>query len=649
MRSTLSGRKSSINPSRLPTFDRGEKSLASSEPRVSNLTKPKSQTTNTESQIPRSRITSSSSSDRGSIRRSNLKSISGASKVSGNGAHHQLTTPRTPHVQPTKFAPDLPSGSRGRSPSAERASEIKTNPGPKKDTRPLNDKNFQTEMLMRIDSFFENVNQQSLLNANGSLKPISLKIFVAVTDFLLKFLDFKLSLNSNNYMEELPKIAKKLEYPGVVAKSWLKTANTMHSWPHVLGWLSWLVEICEANDIADQQFQLTSTPCIDSIDEGAINRNQLIQLLQMYKVWNEGKDEKVKELSNEYVQSIADGCGFRVEDLQEAEEEFEKNQKKYDEVDKADQDIQEEINVTLSKLEALKLDRSKQIMYMEEMDKFLSKTEIDIQNLNKETAILEKLEKKNLQMQQELNDAIAQQIITPQERDAILKQCTDMVNYINQFDIHIEELQKEIWTDDLKHSHIIEKLSEAIFAYNRDVVINVIPDAKDLQLPESSLNDKNYKNYLDEKIEAMKRLKEVLKKQLNNHKSIINTHMEELETLQDKLKIQEQKREAWFSKNHEKKMLLNNIKSNMKEEEEKLIATINKYETEISLAKSQFPDLEKIKYEVTENKEKLEAVERRKTFLEQSSKRLFQRFYELVNSDKRELHKIAESLRKIEI
>lgn len=70
MRKTSNGRKSSLNPVRVSMLDRDDK--VRSEPRVSNIGKSKALSGTDNSQIPRPRIRSASS-DRGSIRRSNLK------------------------------------------------------------------------------------------------------------------------------------------------------------------------------------------------------------------------------------------------------------------------------------------------------------------------------------------------------------------------------------------------------------------------------------------------------------------------------------------------------------------------------------------------------------------------------------------------
>ncbi|KDR07881.1 Kinetochore protein NDC80-like protein, partial [Zootermopsis nevadensis] len=47
----------------------------------------------------------------------------------------------------------------------------------------------------------------------------------------------------SNYADEIPHLTERLGFPGSVKKSWLITANSSHSWPNVIGLLSWLVDM----------------------------------------------------------------------------------------------------------------------------------------------------------------------------------------------------------------------------------------------------------------------------------------------------------------------------------------------------------------------------------------------------------------------
>ncbi|XP_053597444.1 kinetochore protein NDC80 homolog [Microplitis demolitor] len=642
MRKTSTGRKSSLNPIRVSLMDRDDK--IRSEPRVSNIGKPKVLSSNdVNSQIPRPRIRSASS-DRGSIRRSNLKPPSILGKAS-LGSHNQLTTPITPRVSSNKPYLDLPSGPRGRSPSAERASGLNSNNSSKKDTRPLSDKNFQGQMLNRIDTFFSNAHQSSILNSNGSLRPVSLKIFVSASDFLLKFLHVKQELNSNNYMEELPKIAKKIHYPGTMAKSWLKTANTMHSWPHVLGWLSWLVEICEAKDVAFEKFQLHSLPFVDAEESEIINRNKFTKLLELYTAWNDGQVDEEEKLIKKYAQGIADDLGCNEDNKQRVEEEAEEAQKKSDEFDKQYEQILRKFEESKEKVKLLEEDELKQTAYENAQIEFSKNEELKIEKLQSDVERLDKDKDKLLKKLDDLNHCIKSQVMTVEEHDEILRKCSELQKYLHTFNEHLEELQKEVWTLDMKHSSMLDKLNSAVLAYNKDIVVNVSENADQFTLPRTSLIDFKVIDEFKPKGEAIKYLNESMKKQINEYKSMINSHNNQLESLQEKKKIMEQEKDERLSKNDERKVLIKNIKLRAKMDEAKLRDLNKKFEDEIKVIKESIPDIEVESNELQEAQEKYEAVERRRLFIELSAERFFYRIYEMFANDKNDFYKIIDKIR----
>lgn len=553
----------------------------------------------------------------------------------------------TPRGTLNRLHVDLPTGPRGRSPSAERASSLGVNNGPKKDTRPLNDKAYQTAMLQRIDNFFKDCNQSSMLNSSGSLRPVSLKNFVAASDFLLKLLEIKQNLTLVNYMEELPKIAKKLHYPGTITKSWLKTASAMHAWPYVLAWLSWLVEICEATDIAREQFQLESLPFSDANDGEAINRNQFLHMLKIYSVWNEGKEEAESALMNEYVQSIADQCGLNEEDIRKGEEEIEESIKKFNDIMIHEAEIDELSAILNAKLQAVKDDENKQIAHEQAQIDYLNATGHELEQLDKEINYLDKERAKHLRQHEELNANIKQQVMTVEERDSILRQCSEIQSYITQFDDHLEEIKNELWVLEVKYSQITDKLSKAILAYNRDIMINITQDTNEVKMPESGLGtNPNVVGLLNAKVEAMTHLKDTIKKEINISKSSIDKNTNKLETLQDKKKMIEQEKMDWLSKNNENKLCIKNLKLRAKKEETTLRDAIKKLEDDIKIIKTSFPDVELTMHELQEAKEKLDALFRRKQFLEQSAERFSGKIFEILGHDRVELEKTMRGLMK---
>ncbi|XP_015123851.1 kinetochore protein NDC80 homolog [Diachasma alloeum] len=618
MRPTSVGRKSSLNPVRVSTL--ADKGSARGDSR--KTLKQRGSSVGDSSQIPRPRIRNDST-ERSSIRPSTSRATA---------------TPVTNLRPPSEIG----SLARGRSPSAERASVLGTTKGTKKDTRPLNDKSYQNLMLSRIDNFFSDTQKSSMLNTTGSLKPVSLKIFVNASDFLLKLLEYKQELNLTNYMEELPKIAKKLHYPGVMAKSWLKTANTMHSFPHVLAWLSWLVEICEVKDFANQTFQLNALPFNDCADGEVINRSLFLSLLELYQVWNDGKEDEEKALEDKYIDGMANQCGFTDEDVEQAQAELEETLRKEQALLQDDQVVTDQLNELTEKLKMLTEDESKQTAHSSAQAKYLTTIEAEMQQLDAESQLYDREKRKYEDKHDELNAIIQQQAMNIEERDEIVHQCSQIQGYMNSFDDHLEEIQKEAWALDMKASKARDQFDKAILAFNRDIVINVTNDIAgdldELKMPET-FPTRDIVEALKQKAETINNVKNTIKRELNSCQTFIDKQSTKLETLLDKIKIQDQEKNEMVLKSSETRQYIKKLKENAKEEVNKWQDVIQKAQAEIKELQQSCSDDQVMESELAEAQEKLDAVMRRKVHLEQSAQRFFAKFFEILASHRNELHK----------
>jgi len=113
-----------------------------------------------------------------------------------------------------------------------------------KDTRPLGDKMFQQKNIRKILDFLR-------LNAytNNSLTskhfPLSSKEFVNVFNFMYSFIDPSnhSALPLSRFEEEVIRLLKSLHYPGNLSKSNFVTMGSLHSWPTVLGSLSFICDL----------------------------------------------------------------------------------------------------------------------------------------------------------------------------------------------------------------------------------------------------------------------------------------------------------------------------------------------------------------------------------------------------------------------
>jgi len=526
----------------------------------------------------------------------------------------------------------------GRSPSSERASSVGAK-GPRKDTRPLMDKTYQTILLNKIDNFFYMNQCSTMLNSNGSLKPITLKMFVEVSGFLLKYLDVKHDLTMTNYIDELPKYAKKLHYPGVMTKSWLKTANAMHSWSYVLGWIGWLVEVCQVREIAFNRYQLETLPFIGTEKQAQRSKLEFQALLECYKVWNDEKLDEEAELLERYLQDVLVQQGITDNDIAQARKELEEEEMKLQMHEEESQKLDEKIEYLQQRLASLRAKESKQLNDIKTMEDYIKQISAETNQLNAEREVLsEQIRIGNIQYD-ELISIVKNQSMSKTEKENLVKKCTEIQNYIHQFDEHLQDYQKELYTLDIKLASFINNLNKAILAYNKEVFMHIDNDVgvnfDELKLPEKGLLNPQMMDIMEEKVTLIKTFKEILMKQCNETESLIRSDTMKLEKLQEEIKSLPDENTLKEEISH-----INKMKGDAKKEKAKITKQIEDLKNEIKEMQDMMPDIKAIDLEIEEAQDKLDAVTRRKTFLEQAAKRFFEEFYKIIGEHRRELYNI---------
>lgn len=560
--------------------------------------------------------------------------------------HHRVsrapaTTPKTPrassssrlHVEPS-------SGPRYRSPSAERASGF-GGKGPRKDTRPINDKMYQSTMLNKIDEFFAGIAQSSILNPSGSLRPVTLKIFIEATNCLLNLLDVKHEVSINNYTEELPKIAKKIHYPGAVTKSWLKTANTMHSWPHVLAWLSWLVEVCEARDLAELTFKIEKLPFVGSEEDQESKRINFLALIRFYVAWNEERLDDEAALVEQHLRELNNMHGDIETNIAEAAETLEKETASLEEMDQHSKDLDAELNGIKEFLDGLKHEEKTENELIQSTENRIKRVEQEIKHLKHDTKALQDQIQKDYNHHKELHVLIANQRMSVKERDAIIEQCSEVQNYIQQFDTHIKDIKNEVYAMDMKLASSNMNLYKAILAYNKDIIMHLgcdpDIDLEELKLPEGNLLSHDFMEALPIKETAMLNVKENIKKQLDQTETLIEANTLELESLQENLRKLQENNKDRVEKLTEQRIFVQQIQQKTKENEMKLKDQIKNVKIDIVKLEQSMPDLDAALNEVSECRDKLQAVERKYQFIEKSLERFFDKFYNILSNHRNNL------------
>lgn len=558
------------------------------------------------------------------------------------------TTPKTPSY-PRPILAQMSANRTGPSPSAERAS-ILVAKAPRKDTRPISEKYFQSQMLKKIDDYFTAIQQSTLLNSNGSLKPITIKLFVEVSGLLVGLLGMKQTLTNLNYVEELPKVAKKLQYPGPMAKSWMKSANAMHAWPNVLAWLSWLVEMCELRDIAAEQFRIENLPFTNVDGEAERHRNMFFSMLKFYNAWNE--EREIEEiLVAEFLKAEEARLDVNDETYENARVECEAAMLELEKEDELRTKIDLETKQLQDLLDALKEDEQKILDYNCQQDEHIKNLTEECQQIKKDCRVLDDEIEKQHMKQNELRVIIKKQPISPKERDEILAKCDDVRKYLNQFEEHLQVIQKDVYSQDMKLASVNHNLNKIILEYNRDIhnYLDAISDINvaDIQIPENVVSDPHSMVMLQEISKSLTSLKEKMKKEFEELEALIEPNAKRLENLQEKAKMLAEDNLELEKKSKEKKVKVNEIKAQAKIHEAELRENIKSLEQSIKSIQDSRPDLKSKQNELIEKVDKRDSLERRKIFLEKRAHNFFDKIYGILSSHRKECLDLFEKVKKV--
>lgn len=497
-------------------------------------------------------------------------------------------------------------------------------------------------LLNKIDNFFR-VNQRSMmLNNTGSLKPITLKMFTEVSNFLLKLLkvlDIKQELTNTNYVEELPQCAKKLHYPGLINKSWLKTANAMHSWPCVLGWIGWLVEACQVQELAFDRYQLETLPFVGTEQQAQRFKTEFLALLESYKAWNDEKLDEEAELLDKYLQDIEIQQGINEEDIAQIHKYIEEDTLKLQMIEEETEKVDQEVECAKATLLSLHAKESKQLNNFKATEEYINEISANSTQLDAECNVLnEQIQMGNVQ-REKLISVVRDQPISKTQREEIKKMCTEIQNYIHEFDEHLKDYQKESYTLDIKLASINNNLSKAVLAYNKEFFMYIDNDTSfsfdELKLPEQGLLNPKMMEIFKEKAALMKTFKESLAKQCNDAESLIRSDTIKLENMQEKIKSSLDDKKLKEQESH-----VNKAKIDAKKEKFQLVEQVEILENEIKEIQKMTPDIKTVKLEIEEAEDKVNAVTRRKIFLEQSAKSFFGELYKIIGAHRNELHDI---------
>lgn len=537
----------------------------------------------------------------------------------------------------------ISSSRSARSPSADRASILATK-GVRKDSRPITDKAFQVQMMRKIENYFHVIKQSSILNANGSIKPLTIKMFVDVSGLLVGLLGAKQTLNNVNYVEEMPKIAKKLQYPGQMSKAWLKTVNAMHAMPNALAWMSWLVELCELRDLALEQLSLEDLPFSNINEQAERNREMFLSIMSFYTAWNNCVEQE-EALIDEFLKKEEARYGVSDETLEEARTKSEIAEKEQEKEDKLRAKIDLEFTVLKDNLASLIEDAHNIDDYILKMDEREKILEAEYQKLENDISVLRNDIEENLKLQEQLRITISKQPFSAVERDKIVAKCEQTRKFLKEFNNHLEEIQKDIYSRDIKLSKANDDLTKVLLKYNRDVhnSLDGIPDVDilEIQIPEYVSSTQSMEILQNVSLNITK-LKERKQKELEEVNKLIKSNEIQLEDSNEKIRTLTENDEEFKRELKEKEAKIKQVNDQGKIDETELRENVKKLEGKFKVTQESQIDLLLIQREFDESIDKRDSTKRYKDHLEKRACSFFNNFYSLLAAQRAERAEIMK-------
>lgn len=139
-------------------------------------------------------------------------------------------------------------------------------PPVKVDPRNMNDKAFQQKAIKRLLHFLEQAKYPFPVNQKVLSRPSS-KDFNNIVTFLLRRVDPTFQTGSMKIEDEIFLCFKNMGYPFTISKTSLVAAGSPHTWPALLGALSWLVDQLMCNEAESTSDYLRSSNVFESLQE----------------------------------------------------------------------------------------------------------------------------------------------------------------------------------------------------------------------------------------------------------------------------------------------------------------------------------------------------------------------------------------------
>ncbi|CAF4880974.1 unnamed protein product [Pieris macdunnoughi] len=276
-----------------------------------------------------------------------------------------------------------------------------------KDQRPINNIAWQRSECSRMN---EVLTSQEL---GGLNRPLTIARFVEIVNGLITHLLRDPKLNNDTYVTKMPHLVKRLLYPGIVSKSWLRTVNTLHAFPHALALISYLTDM-----LCDLRRPFTDECLYKHNDKVSCLRREFLK--EGWRMFSLDIQVEVDDHIESYVDQFKELVGFdeqKVLELQEINKEYKTHLEESEAEVSALREKEDALSSRLAHIRSeIKAVRNDRRNLADTMTSELTRTN-DLSDGKKQLAAeIERLKPQQAQLQREL----AAQTMSVQQRDGLL-------------------------------------------------------------------------------------------------------------------------------------------------------------------------------------------------------------------------------------
>lgn len=170
--------------------------------------------------------------------------------------------------------------------------------GVKTDPRPIGDKNYMNNCIRVVITYLSSHGYPAAVSPKMLTTPTA-KEFTTLVQFLMQKFDPNVKA-FGKVEDEVPQFLKKLNYPFQISKSALFAVGSPHSWPAVLAALTWMVELLNYQERAEES-------TVEAFDEKQKSERDFFDYIsRSYRHFLAGEDEQVEAADDAMLQQFRD-------------------------------------------------------------------------------------------------------------------------------------------------------------------------------------------------------------------------------------------------------------------------------------------------------------------------------------------------------